>query len=204
MGKVKIYGGKAVDWLKKIQYNSPVILTFTLLSFAVLLLSLLTGNKSTVYLFSVYRSSLADPLFYIRLCGHALGHIDYHHFYNNILIILMVGPMLEEKYGSKNMLIMITGTALITGIIHIVFFNNVMLLGASGIVFMFILLSSYVNLSQGRIPLTLILCVIVFIGGQVAEGISNTNPGVSQFGHILGGLSGASFGFFFNKNKLIT
>ena len=46
--------------LIKLQYNSPVVLTFALLSLAVLWLDGLTGGKSTHALFSVYRSSFAD------------------------------------------------------------------------------------------------------------------------------------------------
>ena len=85
--------------LPKITYNSPVILTFTLLSFAAVIVGMLTGGASTTLLFSVYRSSLADPLFYIRLFTHVLGHADMSHFMGNFTVILLVGPMLEEKYG---------------------------------------------------------------------------------------------------------
>ena len=48
--------------MKKLQYNSPVILTFFLLSLGVLLLDWITGGWTTLHAFCVYRSSLADPL----------------------------------------------------------------------------------------------------------------------------------------------
>ena len=83
------------------QYNSPVILTFFLLSLGVLFLGQYTGGWTTTHLFSVYRSSLKDPLFYIRLFGHVLGHSGYSHYMNNMLLLLLVGPGLEEKYGSR-------------------------------------------------------------------------------------------------------
>ena len=60
--------------MKKLQYNSPVILTFFLLSLGVLLLDWLTSGWTTLHAFCVYRSSLADPMFYVRLFGHVLGH----------------------------------------------------------------------------------------------------------------------------------
>ena len=53
--------------MKKLQYNSPVILTFFLLSLGVLVLDWITGGWTTLYAFCVYRSSMADPLFYVRL-----------------------------------------------------------------------------------------------------------------------------------------
>ena len=51
---------------------------------------------------------------------------------------------------------MILVTALLTALLNAVFFNTG-LLGASGIVFMLILLSSCANIRAGEIPLTLIL-----------------------------------------------
>lgn len=86
------------------QYNSPVILTFFLLSLGVLFLGQYTGGWTTTHLFSVYRSSLKDPLFYIRLFGHVLGHGSWDHFLNNMLLLLVVGPPMEEKYGSLPLL----------------------------------------------------------------------------------------------------
>ena len=184
----------------KIQYNAPVILSFTLISFFVHILNNVTG-WTNLYLFSVYRSPLTDPLFYIRLFGHVLGHINWEHFFNNFIMILLAGPILEEKYGSKNMLIMILFTALVTGILNMLFFPTTMLLGASGVVFMLILLSSFVNLKKGRIPLTLILCIFVFIGREVSAGIFSKDS-ISQITHIFGGICGAFFGFALNRNKL--
>ena len=57
----------------QLQYNSPVILTFFLLSLGALFLGQWTGGWTTKHLFCVYRGSLKDPLFYIRLFGHVLG-----------------------------------------------------------------------------------------------------------------------------------
>ena len=67
------------------------------------------------------------------------------------------------------------------------------LLGASGVVFMFILLSSVTNARRGRIPLTFVLVVLLFLGQEVWNGLTQDN--VSQFAHVIGGLCGAAFGF---------
>lgn len=182
---------------KKLHYNSPVILTLAFISLGSLILGYLTKGYSTRILFSVYRGSLLDPLFYIRLFGHILGHANWEHYVNNFLLILILGPMLEEKYGSKGMLTMITITALVTGLLNILFLNR-MLLGASGIVFMFIMLSSFVNFKKGSIPLTFILVSILYIGGEFVQGVS-TNDNISQFTHIAGGIFGGIFGFKMSK-----
>lgn len=187
--------------IRKIQYNSPVILTYAIISLLALFLSEMTGHKSNMLLFSVYQSPLTDPLFYVRLFGHIFGHIDTTHYANNFILILLIGPILEEKYGSLRLVIMIAATALITGLLNVLLFPNVMLLGASGIVFMLILLSSFVNLQKGRIPLTLLLVIVVFIGRELVQSATVTDN-ISQLTHVVGAICGACLGYFSNKDKL--
>jgi len=193
------------EWLAKLcskfQYNSPVILTFAAVSFVVLILGMITQQGSTRLLFAVHRTSFIDPLFYIRLFGHTLGHYNFTHYFNNFLIILLVGPVLEEKYGWKKLLIMIILTSLIIGVLHAAVANNAMLLGASGVAFMFIILNSYVNLKEGRIPITLVVCVVLFLGREIANQVISNHDNISHFSHIIGGLCGALFGFWMNKDK---
>ncbi len=188
-----------MNYLKKVKYNSPVILSFTFLSFLVLILGYLTAGISTNLLFCVYKSSPLDPLFYIRLFTHVLGHADWQHFLNNFMLILLVGPMLEEKYGAKKLLGMIVFTAFITGLMNIIFFNTA-LLGASGIAFMMILLSSFVNIKQGGIPLTLILVAAAYIGNEIISGLISQDN-ISQLTHIIGGICGCGLGFIMNKKR---
>ena len=104
-----------------IRFNAPVVLLFALLSLLVLLLDGWTGGVSTTRFFCVYRSSLADPLTYVRFFGHVLGHSGYSHYMNNMLLLLLVGPGLEEKYGSRNLLMTILVTALVTGLVQFIF-----------------------------------------------------------------------------------
>ena len=186
--------------LKRIQYNAPVILTFALICSLALALAYFTDGRSNILLFSVYRAPLSDPLTYLRLFLHAAGHANMAHLLNNFMIILLVGPMLEEKYGGKWLIIMMVVTALITGILHMLVSPN-MKLGASGIVFMLILLGSFTNLQRGKIPLTLILALIVFIGREIVSGVTLDNN-IAYLTHIIGGLCGAVFGFLLNKDKL--
>lgn len=187
---------------KKLQlsFNSPVILGFIFASFFVVILDAITKGGSTVAFFSVYRSSPLNPLAYIRIFGHVLGHAGWNHFLGNMMMILVVGPLLEEKYGSANILFIILATALITGIVHITFFPYVRLLGASGVVFAFILLSSITSFGEGKIPLTFILVALLYIGEQIYDGIF-INDNISNLTHIIGGIVGSSLGYIMNKDK---
>ena len=182
-----------ISKFKKIQYNSPVILTFTFLALISYLLCYLTNNTLTRLLFSNYRTSLLDPMQYVRLFSYILGHANWAHFSGNFIIILITGPMLEEKYGSKVLIQLILVTAFVTGVIHTIF-SSAALIGASGIVYMFIILSSFTNAQKGRIPLTLIIVFFVFIGREIFGG-AFAQDNISQLAHIIGGLCGALFAF---------
>jgi len=176
----------------RISYNSPVILTYTLICSVVLLLGSVLG-EAIMTLFMVGGSmNLFNPIDYFRLVSHIAGHGGWLHLTGNLTFILLLGPILEEKYGSRPLFWMIIITALTTGILNIIFFESG-LMGASGIVFMLILLGSVVNFRQGTIPLTFILVVFLFLGREIVSIFDNDN--ISQFAHILGGVIGAIFGF---------
>ena len=185
----------------KVSFNSPVILGFFFICFSALLLNLLTKGKTNFLFFSVYRSSFLQPLTYVRLVGHVFGHAGWEHFINNMMLILVVGPLLEEKYGSWNMFCVIFITALVTGLVNCLLFPYVRLLGASGVVFALILLSSFTSIRNGYIPLTFILVAVIYLGSQVYEGLFLQNN-VSNLSHILGGFVGAGLGYGMNRGKL--
>ena len=178
---------------KKLHYNAPVTLTFAFAALGVLALGMITNHNSTRFLFSNFGTSFLDPFQYVRLFTHILGHANWEHFSSNFLIILLLGPMLEEKYSSKIIFEMIVITAFVTGLLNTMLFDTA-LLGASGIVFMMILLSSFANAELGRIPLTLVIVVIIFIGKEVVSGIM-LQDNISQVTHIIGGLCGGIFGY---------
>ncbi|MBE7003839.1 MAG: rhomboid family intramembrane serine protease [Ruminococcaceae bacterium] len=186
--------------MKRIRYNAPVVLTFALLALAALPLALLTGGWTTKRLFSVYRCSLLDPLAYVRFFGHVLGHSGVSHYMNNMLLLLLVGPPLEEKYGSRTLLLCIAGTALATGLVEFLLFPGYALLGASGVVFMMIVLSSFAGAERGTVPLTMILIVVLYLGGEVWAGLTSVDN-VSQLAHIVGGVCGVLFGFALRGKK---
>ena len=158
----------------------------------------LNGKPNELF-FSTYHNTLLDPLTYVRSVGHVLGHASWQHYFNNMLLFLLLGPILEEKYGSKSLLIMILITAVFTSLINFIFFPHSRLLGASGIVFMFILLSSVVAVEKGEIPISFIVIVVLYLGREIVSMMDNNN--ISEMAHIIGGAFGSFFGFYSLGNK---
>lgn len=177
----------------RLQYNSPVVLSFALLSLGALILGVMTKGAATTKYFSVYHSSLADPFTYPRFFLHVLGHGSYAHYIGNMMLILVVGPPLEEKYGSRSLLWAIAITALISGLIQWLFFPHTALLGASGIVFMMIVMSSLSGMKDGCIPITLLLVLALYVGKEIVDGVVLADN-VSQLTHVVGGICGAVLG----------
>lgn len=186
--------------LPKIEVNSPLIIWYAVICFVILLFGYATGGASTMQLFTCYRTSLSDPLMYFRLVSHALGHSDISHYLNNFFLIMLIGPMLEEKYGSKRLLYMMLITAFVSGLANVLITTDG-LLGASGVAFMMIVLCSCTSVNSGKLPLTMIIVVILYIGKEAIAGIA-VRDNISQLTHILGGICGIGFGLYYNQHGI--
>jgi GlpG protein len=172
----------------RITYNAPVVLTFTIAAVVAYLLP-----DSLHEWFASYPSFQYGAHAYLGLFTHILGHGSWEHLLGNFMLILLIGPILEERHGSARLLAMILVTALVTGLINIAVGSHP-LLGASGIVFMMILLASTANIRQGEIPLTFIAIAVIYLGGELYRAVRSDDQ-VSHMAHLIGGSVGALFGF---------
>ena len=189
------------DIIDYFQYNSVLILTMFAISVGALILKEITNGKSDKLLFSSYRSSLLNPLTYLRFFTHILGHSNWEHLINNYIIILLVGPMIEEKYGTMDLLLMILITAFVVGLFNFIR-GGIKLKGSSCIVFMLIVLSSFSNIQAGKIPITFILIFIFYVFREIKD--LKADDGISHTGHIIGALCGAVFGFWYMNGVSLT
>ena len=180
-----------------INYNAPVTLTFTIIASVLMVVDYISGGRFAGNWLALH-PTFSLPNFF-RMFTYVFAHIDFNHFFGNLSIILLIGPLIEEKYGSKNLLFMLIATALLTALIHIIFFDT-RILGASGIVFMLILLTPFTNTKAGKIPLTFLLIAVIYIGREIFLSITMADH-VSRFGHVMGGVIGACIGYFVNGKK---
>lgn len=180
--------------ITKFDYNAPVILTYFFICLIMLMIDKLCKGKFSATFFTTYKNdSLLNPLTYFKLISHSLGHADWDHLYSNFIKILLIGPLIEEKYGSINLLIAMILTSLIIGIVNKILGKGG-ILGASGVAYMLILLSSFVNMENGKIPITLTLIILFFVVDEVIKLFRRKKDGVSHLGHITGAICGAIFG----------
>ena len=183
----------------KITINAPVVLGIVAVSCIATILGINTGGAVTHQFFMTYHSPLLSPMTWLRAFTHVFGHGDWSHLISNMSYILLLGPMLEEKYSSKMLIVVVAITALATSIVNYVLFPSVSLCGSSGIVFAFILLSSFTGFKEGEIPLTFILVTVFFIGQQVLDGLF-VKDNISNMAHIVGGIVGGILGYVLNRN----
>lgn len=179
----------------RIRYNAPVTLTFALIAAGALAADEFLGTDFIPRFFTVPSANSFSFSYlpdWLRLFTHVIGHSSWSHLLGNFAFILLLGPILEEKHKSLPILLMIAITALITGLLN-VFFSSYALLGASGVVFMMILLVSFTNFKNGEIPLTFLLIIALYVVRELLA--SFDQDGIAQFAHVAGGVCGSLFGF---------
>ena len=184
----------------KITLDSPVVLTFAAICLVATGLNYITAGKSNEIFFMTYHSSLKSPMTYVRFFSHVFGHADWSHFIGNMSYILLLGPLLEEKYQSRTLIEVIAIAAVVTGLVNYLFFPSVALCGASGVVFAFMLLASFTSFKEGEIPLTFVLVAVFFIGQQIIQG-ATLDDNVSNMAHIVGGIVGGLCGYVLNRKS---
>lgn len=181
----------------RITFNSPVILTFACLSLILYVIALAWPSLAD-YLIAPGDFKFTEWSHYLGLFAHPLVHKTWAHLLGNMMLFMLIGPIMEEKYGSRPIFFMIILTALFTGLMNAMIFTNGAY-GASAIIFMLILLVSFTNSRAGEIPVTFLIISALYVGQEILNAFQNDN--ISQFGHLLGGVCGAFFGFFLIRTK---
>lgn len=183
-----------MHYINYFSYNSFVILSYFFLCLLVLVLNIVT--KDRINRFLVFRrGSLLNPMTYIRLIASGLCHKNWSHFRNNFITILLIGPLLEEKYGGINILYMLLITTFVSSLVHLFIYDGGAI-GASDNVYMLIVLCSIVNISDGKIPITLILILLFYIVDEIIKQFSSKNDNISHDSHIVGAICGFIYGYF--------
>ncbi len=189
----------------RISYNSPVILNFSLVAAVISIINFVTRSPNTYGLLDPFTSLGGTFHFdylpnYFGFFLYPFNHADFTHLIGNLTFILLLGPILEEKYGARKLTEVMLLTIITTGVLNIFLFSTG-IIGASGIVFTLIILISITNRQRGKLPLTFIIIFLLYVGKEVYMGLFEDQ--ISQFGHIMGGIVGSIYGLKMNKDHSV-
>ena len=184
----------------RIVFNAPVTLVFVTLCLIVRVIDSRTNLFASRAFCSLYFTSFRDPLLYLRCFTYVLGHGNWTHLFGNMLLILLLGPMVEEHYGRWNTVLVILVTAAVTAVLGLAFAPSAVILGASGIVSAFLLIASLTLREDRTIPVTFILLALLYFGTEIYDAVT-VKDNVFQLGHVGGGVIGAALGFLLNRKK---
>ena len=184
----------------KFHYDSPVMLSFALITLIIFVLDAcaLKGKLKDMWLLAPtaaggqFPFSFSDFPSILRLFIHVFGYSQSEVLICNLIFILLLGPQMEERYGSVIIGIMIFVSSLFSGVLNACFCKNAVC-GAEPVVFMLILLWTMMQLSRSKISASAIAVIALFIAMLVSRKNPNGLVGVSVI--VAGGLCGSLFAF---------
>lgn len=137
-------------------------------------------------------SALMVPLTWLRLFMWPLVHAGTAHLLANIMLFLLLAPALEKRQGPWEFLGCLAATAAVIGLAHLSFGGGHVLVGASGWVFMMIILSTFTSDEPGVVALPTLIVAVLYGVQELRAAFEASN--VSHFAHFLGGACGFAFG----------
>ena len=195
--------------VEAIHIDSPFTIMFIFTCFMVHLINtMIPGDISSTY-FAVPPFAFfyfTSPVSWWTLFSHTLGHGSWSHLNGNVVNLLLVAPPCERHYGALNTLKIIFYVALASGLAHMLLGPaNTAQLGASGVVFAFILLNSLIEIGsegstglKGKIPLTFLCQIFLWCWNEIASQVLGSDNGVSHIAHLVGAVVGVVAGFKLN------
>lgn len=186
-------------------YDSPVALSFAIITILLFVMNaLVTKGRIDVFFYAPTNSggafpfNLKDVASYLRLVLYQFGYFDLSFLFADLIIILLLGQILEERYGSVIMGLMMFFSTLFSGVLNACF-GKEKLCGAASIVIMMVFLNALTSISKKKVSvlsvatIVLVICREIFArnGGFLQSGVTS---GVVT-GSVVSGGAGVKSGF---------
>ena len=193
-------------------FDSPVVLVFSVVSTVIFISDLILKLNLSEKIFecpgakSVPAFDFKSALSYVKLVIYPFGGENSTSFFLNIGFILLLGPVLEERYGSIMLALMIFITSLVGGVLTACV-STFGISGCGGIVFMMIILSVLSVFIKKQLPVSWIFIFALYLAFSLFSGkkISGFMPfmqnNVPVFIQLASGICGSLFGFFVCPKK---
>ena len=196
------YGPKAAEFLRRIVVDAPVVLGFAFVCCAVFFVNVVAPGTNVFVACPPFRmASPLNPLTYLRLLTHTVGHTGYDRLKGNMVNLLLVGPASEKEFGSMNLLKIMFYVAVSSAVAHMALGPaNGYQLGASGVVFALILLNSLLSAHSGVVPLTFLLTAGLWVSDEVFRFFFARDQ-VSHVAHLSGAVVGTLAGYAIHADR---
>ncbi len=135
------------------------------------------------------------------------GSLILGHIFINMLVLLIFGPLVEERIGYVWFLFVYLAAGAFSAVFHMMFtgIGDSQLVGASGAVFAIMTIYGLLYprswIWMVPVPLPAIAAVFVFAGLQLFFGIFGGEGNVAYFGHLGGIMAGAVFAVYWKFAK---
>ena len=167
---------------------------FVVLAF---LATITPGATNLLRLEAIGPINCLNPRWYLGVVGHVFAHQGLIHWAGNMALFLLLAPAIERKLGALRFLFTLLGLTLLTGLSEalVLTFTRTAVIGASGLVFAFILLTTFTESRKGEIPLSS-LAVAMLWGTKELGGLFTPDT-VANSAHLAGALWGFIWGWKF-------
>ncbi|NLC93467.1 MAG: rhomboid family intramembrane serine protease [Treponema sp.] len=184
----------------KATFDSPFTVSFVILSILVMGIDVYVFKNSLnlAYLVSPTSSNGAFPFnftdatSYLRLVLCFLGHGEPSAFLCDLIFILLVGVNIEDKYGSIVIGIMSFVSVIFSAVLNACFAKE-SFYGVSSVIFMMLILNIMLHFSKGKVALSSLFILGLFVAKEIFMKKSNGLLGVAI--EVAGGLCGSLFAF---------
>ncbi len=143
-----------------------------------------------------------------QLVTYMFLHGDTMHIFINMFVLFIFGPIVENHLGWKKYLALFLISGIGSALLHIALTgeSEILMIGASGAGFG--ILTAYgmlfprsIIIMFPGIPMPAIIAVFVFAVIEFVFGVAGLEPGIANFGHLGGIITGLVFMLILKKKK---
>lgn len=184
----------------KVAVDAPVTIGFVLICFFIFVIDsffakgFLSANvfNSPTNAKGAFPFIVSEPLMYAKLILYVFSTNSIQLLVLNMLLIVLLGPEMEQKYGSVIIGIMILISALFSGVLNVCFCSQP-IQGCLSVIFMLAFLNVFYAIVQNKLTVS---SIIVFVLVFVYEFFQKSDNGViGILISICGGLCGSLIAF---------
>ncbi|MFI3257911.1 MAG: rhomboid family intramembrane serine protease [Spirochaetales bacterium] len=181
-------------------YTAPVISLFSILSLLVFLIDKTIVPELISSIFSAAGNQNGEmpfnwqnPLDYLKFFIHIFAHSNWTTLAYNLTVILLLGPAIEQRYGSLLLILMFVIIAFVSAVLNAVFFDTT-LLGSDGISFLIIILTVFGKPEVPDRSIISVFILVLYVGLQINYSVqTNSFENISA---TFGGLCATLLAFF--------